>query len=113
MLSIRFKDGELFGIDQTFWETPFTRRTPLKPKGHHLHAKHPASRPGMLRSSMVSGYLGNMERLTAIREKILQDALDSTESTLVSRSPSEYLAQIQKKVHSRDESRRENVKEEN
>lgn len=64
------KDGELFGIDQIFWESPLTRKKPLEPVGHHLHAKRPSRRPDLLRSSMVSGYRGMERRHTRIREKV-------------------------------------------
>ncbi|XP_032681670.1 organic cation transporter protein-like [Odontomachus brunneus] len=82
-------DGELFGIDQTFWETPFTKkRQPPEPKGHYLHAKRPVSRPAVLRSSMVSGHLGNLRRHQAARaraEEIGRSALGAATS------PTEYV----------------------
>ncbi|CAL7937886.1 unnamed protein product [Xylocopa violacea] len=65
-------DGELFGIDQTFWETPFTRRQPLEPKLHHLHAKRAASRPDILRSSMISGYKGVRARHEQMKHRASQ-----------------------------------------
>ncbi|XP_031370950.1 carcinine transporter-like [Apis dorsata] len=63
-------DGELFGIDQVFWETPLTRKKPLEPVGLHMHAKRPTRRPDLLRSSMVSGFRGMERRHTKILEKV-------------------------------------------
>ncbi|KOC60999.1 Organic cation transporter protein [Habropoda laboriosa] len=65
-------DGEIFGIDQSFWETPFTKKKPLEPKGHHLHAKRAASRPDMLRSSMISGRKGNVRRYGEVKRRASQ-----------------------------------------
>nr|XP_034179644.1 carcinine transporter-like [Osmia lignaria] len=62
-------DGELFGIDQSFWETPFTKKEPLEPRGHHLHAKRPFVRPEPMRSSMISGAVGNRRRIAAIQQR--------------------------------------------
>ncbi|XP_076759799.1 organic cation transporter protein [Xylocopa sonorina] len=67
-------DGELFGIDQTFWETPFTRRRPLEPRVHHLHAKRAATRPDVLRSSMISGYKGVRTRHGQMKQRASQVA---------------------------------------
>ncbi|EFN82543.1 Solute carrier family 22 member 5 [Harpegnathos saltator] len=79
-------DGELFGIDQTFWEIPFMRkRRPSEPKGHYLHAKRPVSRPALLRSSMLSGHLGNLRRHQAVRaraEQIRRSALSTVTSPI-------------------------------
>ncbi|XP_033300362.1 carcinine transporter-like [Bombus bifarius] len=63
-------DGELFGIDQTFWETPLTKKKPPEPMVHHLHAKRPVKRPAILRSSMISGYIGNVRRHTLIQRRV-------------------------------------------
>ncbi|XP_015439318.1 PREDICTED: organic cation transporter protein-like [Dufourea novaeangliae] len=63
-------DGELFGINQSFWDTPFTRKKPPEPRGHHMHARRPASRPALLRSSMISGSLGDSRRISVIQSKM-------------------------------------------
>lgn len=69
-----FQDGELFGIGQTFWDTPFTRKQePVESVSHHLHAKRPASRDAVLRSSMVSGYLDNIKRYETVLAKVEQN----------------------------------------
>ncbi|CAK9808197.1 Carcinine transporter [Anthophora quadrimaculata] len=66
-------DGELFGIDQGFWDTPFTKKKPpLEPKGHHLHAKRPVSRADLLRSSMISGRKGNVKRYGEMKRRASQ-----------------------------------------
>ncbi|XP_017878090.2 organic cation transporter protein [Ceratina calcarata] len=65
-------DGELFGIDQMFWETPLTKKKPPEPKVHHLHAKRAVSRPGMLRSSMISGHKGIERRHTQMKRRASQ-----------------------------------------
>lgn len=57
---------------------------------HHLHAKRPASRDAVLRSSMVSGHLGNVKRYEAVIAKVEQT--DNRESTLgKATSPIEYV----------------------
>ncbi|KAG7200650.1 hypothetical protein KM043_001206 [Ampulex compressa] len=91
-------DGELFGIDQTFWETPFTRkRGHLEPKGHHLHAKRPISRGDLLRSSMVSGYLGNQRRIKAVEDRIASAGLRPRRSALgAASSPTEYVEMLRR-----------------
>ncbi|XP_012136352.2 organic cation transporter protein [Megachile rotundata] len=70
-------DGEFFGIDQSFWDTPFTKKKHLEPVGHHMHAKRPFFRPEPMRSSMVSGYLGNRKRLAAVKARASQIHLPS------------------------------------
>lgn len=90
------QDGELFGIDQTFWETPFTKKwQPAEPKGHYLHAKKPILRPATLKSSMVSGHLGNLRRhqiVSARAEQIRRSTLGAT-----TYSPAEYVALLRRK----------------
>ncbi|XP_076650270.1 organic cation transporter protein [Halictus rubicundus] len=56
------EDGEVFGIDQKFWDNPFVRKKRSHPEGHHVHAKRPTLRPDVLRSSMISGRLGYKRR---------------------------------------------------
>jgi len=64
------QDGELFGIDQSFWETPFTKKEPVEPVKHYLHAKHPVIRGSVLRNSLVSGHVGNLKRYEAVKAKV-------------------------------------------
>lgn len=60
--------------DRSFQETfPFTwKRQPSEPKGHHLHAKRVVSQLAMLKSSMVSGHLGNLRRHQPVRARAEQ-----------------------------------------
>ncbi|XP_054008856.1 organic cation transporter protein-like [Hylaeus anthracinus] len=101
-------EGELFGIDQTFWETPFTRKEPLEPIGHHLHAKRPALRPAILRSTMISGYVGNESRILSTQEKaaLASDRLADTDSS-ASVSPQDYLEQLRREASVIDDSANE------
>lgn len=65
----RIKDGELFGIDQTFWDTPFTRKAPIEPRGHHLHAQRPVRSSSIMRSSMISGIKGIEKRHNTVASR--------------------------------------------
>ncbi|XP_076165331.1 organic cation transporter protein [Ptiloglossa arizonensis] len=87
-------DGELFGIDQKFWETPFTKKEPLEPTVHHLHAKRPATRPSIMRSSIISGFLGNRRRLSAARSRVISG---TQTDPFTPNSIREYLEQIRTK----------------
>ncbi|EZA59421.1 hypothetical protein X777_00457, partial [Ooceraea biroi] len=84
---------ELFGLDQRFWETPSTRKKePMAPMNHHLRAKRSVSRRGaVLRSSMVSGHLGNVRRYEAVMAGMeqLDDRLRG--SALGTATPMEYV----------------------
>ncbi|XP_076376722.1 organic cation transporter protein [Megalopta genalis] len=62
------EDGENFGIGQAFWDNPIARRKIMVPQGHHVNARRPVSRPEVLRSSMISGYLGDIRRFSSLRQ---------------------------------------------
>ncbi|RLU25847.1 hypothetical protein DMN91_002008 [Ooceraea biroi] len=76
-----------------FWETPSTRKKePMAPMNHHLRAKRSVSRRGaVLRSSMVSGHLGNVRRYEAVMAGMeqLDDRLRG--SALGTATPMEYV----------------------
>nr|XP_031825737.1 organic cation transporter protein-like [Nomia melanderi] len=80
-------DGEVFGTDQSFWDTPFTRKRPRTPQGHHVHARRPVRRPELLRSSMISGYLGDSKRFSVLYQKA--GGIQSTKNLAVNPSTAE------------------------
>ncbi|XP_076677600.1 organic cation transporter protein [Andrena cerasifolii] len=96
-------EGELFGVEQSFWDNPFMKkRKPLESRGHHLHAKRPASRPGMLRSSMISGILSNARRRSTIQERVSMMMQNGASSSAPrNTTPLEYL-QRARQEHSGD-----------
>ncbi|XP_076629833.1 organic cation transporter protein [Colletes latitarsis] len=99
-------EGELFGIDQKFWTNPFSQKEPVELEGHHLHAKRPASRPAILRSSMVSGYLGNRRRLESIILRRANGFIRSDPSnSLTVVSPFEHLKQLRRRPKDPDKNK--------
>ncbi|XP_076295140.1 organic cation transporter protein [Lasioglossum baleicum] len=81
------EDGEVFGIDQKFWENPLTRMKRSRPVGHHVHARRPISRPALLRSSMISGPLGYGKRVDTIKKKASNSHILRSFSFLPSKTP--------------------------